>query len=85
MYGTYSFDLKHILNFNMIFRFLYNVEIIQSLRQFLFNFNEHIFLNRKIRIVKKFIKFVNFVHTFNFVYKNIRSKLIFCFKNANFD
>ncbi|KAK3939497.1 hypothetical protein QBC46DRAFT_387699 [Diplogelasinospora grovesii] len=67
--------------FKLVFRFPDGVEVLQSLRQLLLNSDANISLTRKMRIARELAKSVSYVHTFNFVHKNVRPESIVYFEN----
>lgn len=75
---------QHVSAFNLVFRMPDEVEPqnLQSLRRLLTSSDEHISLSRKFAIARELAKSVGYVHTFNFVHKNIRPESILCFEDT---
>ncbi|KAJ5715233.1 uncharacterized protein N7483_012414 [Penicillium malachiteum] len=59
------------------------MKALQSLRELLLNQDIHISLSQKIRIARELVKAVNYVHTFDFVHKNIRPESVLCFEDTS--
>lgn len=75
---------QHVSAFNLVFRIPDGVEPqnLLSLRQLLLYSDEHISLSRKFEIARELAKSVGYVHTFNFVHKNIRPESTLCFEDT---
>ncbi|KAH7031486.1 uncharacterized protein B0I36DRAFT_363172 [Microdochium trichocladiopsis] len=73
-------NYRQISNFTLLFRFPEGMEVLQSLRQMLLNSDANISLGRKVRIAREMAKSVAYVHTFDFVHKNIRPESFLCFE-----
>ena len=78
----YPAPSRQIQAFDFVFRAPYETDALQSLRQLLVSSDENISLTRKFRIACQLARSVNYVHTFNFVHKNIRPESILCFEDV---
>ncbi|KAL3470171.1 hypothetical protein BJX99DRAFT_264491 [Aspergillus californicus] len=74
---------REFSHFQFVFRIPEGMEVLQSLRQLLLNPDEHISLSRKVRIARELAKAVNYVHTFDFVHKNVRPESVLCFEDPS--
>ncbi|KAK7910734.1 hypothetical protein PG985_013215 [Apiospora marii] len=60
-----------------------NMEVLQSLRQCLLNSSGAASLNRRLSVARELVKSISFVHTFDFVHKNVRPESVLLFEEAN--
>jgi len=74
---------RGISSFDLIFRCPGRPEELRSLRQVLLGLNKRLSLSRKLGIAKELAKSVSYVHTFNFVHKNIRPESILLFGDTD--
>lgn len=79
---TPSPSQRDYAQFQLIFRIPHGMEVLQSLRQLLLNPDAHISLSQKVRIARELVKAVNYVHTFDFVHKNVRPESVLCFEDT---
>ncbi|KUL85638.1 hypothetical protein ZTR_08873 [Talaromyces verruculosus] len=67
-------------HFQPVFQIPEGMEALKSLCELLLSSDEDISLTRKIRIARELTKGINYVHTFNFVHKNIRPESVVRFE-----
>lgn len=70
-------------SFDFVFRCPEGMEVLQCLRQKMLDNPGILSLSRRISIAKELAKSVSYVHTFNFVHKNIRPESVLLFEDVD--
>ncbi|OJJ46453.1 hypothetical protein ASPZODRAFT_142268 [Penicilliopsis zonata CBS 506.65] len=73
---------REYVRFQLVFRIPHGMEVLQSLRHLLLNSDAYLSLSQKVRIARELTKAVNYVHTFDFVHKNVRPESVLCFESS---
>lgn len=71
-----------IKSFDFVFSKPDGLDVLQSLRQSLLSNTSNMSLNRRLRIAKEVVKGISYVHTFNFVHKNVRPESVLLFEDT---
>jgi hypothetical protein len=70
-------------SFDFVFQCPYGMELLQCLRQKMLDNPGVVSLSRRMAIAKELARSVSYVHTFNFVHKNIRPESILLFEDLD--